>query len=242
MGWDNFVVAADNHGDMQDLEAVGKFQNFLGLWKPSIRVHAGDNFDLRAIRRGAGEEEKREAMKADFDAGTEFVKMMRPTHFLRGNHDERLWDLAKAKRGFTSDYAEERISEFEKLLRKLRCKMLPYDKRAGVLEIGKLRVIHGYAHGVNAARRSAQAYGSVLLGHAHSIQSSSIEGLDNRVGRIIGCLCRLNMEYSRATMASLVHRHGFAYGVIHSKTGLYQVWQAESINGKWLLPSDIKEI
>lgn len=240
--WDKFVVFSDNHGDMVHPGAKRVVKSFLKSWQPSIRIHAGDNWDFRPLRRKASDEERRELMRSDFDAGMDFLKLMQPTHFLRGNHDERLWDLAKDHNGILSEYAGTLVEEASVLLKSMKTKMLPYDKRAGVLEIGKLKVIHGYAHGVNAARRSALAYGSVLMGHAHSIQSSSIEGLENRVGRIIGCLCVLDMEYSRATMASLVHRHGFAYGVIDRKTGEYHVSQAESINGTWIVPTDMKEI
>lgn len=240
--WDKFAIGSDNHGDMQDAGAVKAFLSFVEQWKPAIRIHAGDNWDFRPLRRKASEEEKREAMRHDFDSGTSFIERYRPTHLTRGNHDERLWDLAKENRGIMSEHAASLITESQKLLKSLGTRVLPYDKRLGVLQIGKLRVIHGYAHGVMAARRSALAYGSVLMGHVHSIQQSSVEGLDNRVGRVIGCLCRLDMEYSRATMASLVHRHGFAYGVINRKTGAYHVWQAESINGVWIIPTDLVEI
>jgi hypothetical protein len=181
-------------------------------------------------------------MRHDFDAGMKFFKLLQPTHFLRGNHDERLWDLMKSNQGILSEYAGSLVREADTLLRSMGTRMLPYDKRHGVLEIGKLRGIHGYCSGINAARRSALAYGSVISGHNHGIQVASIEGLDNRVGRIVGCLCVLNMEYSRATMASLVHRHGFAYGVIHKRSGLYHIWQAEEIEGSWIFPSDIQEI
>lgn len=240
--WDRFIFASDNHGDMADASAITACTSFINDWRPTIRVHGGDCFDFRPLRRKASEEEKQELMRADFDSGMEFMNMLKPNYFLRGNHDERLWDLAKANKGILSEYAGSLIGEITKTLKKHHTVMLPYDKRDGVLEIGKLRCIHGYAHGVNAARRSALAYGSVLMGHAHSIQSSSIEGLDNRVGRIVGCLCRLDMEYSRATMASLVHRHGFAYGVISRSTGAYFVFQAEEINKVWMIPSDIKAL
>ena len=242
MGWDRFLFCSDNHGDMIDLSADKALTKFLAIWKPKIRIHGGDNFDFRPLRRAASEEEKRELMRSDFEAGMKFIEKLKPTHFTRGNHDERLWDLRNEQKGIISEYAGSLITEIEDSLIDLNCKMLPYDKRAGVLQIGKLRTIHGYCCGVNAARRSALAYGSVLMGHVHSIQSASIEGVDNRVGRVCGCLCNLDMEYSRAVMASLVHRHGFAYGVIHSKTGEYQVWQAEEIGGKWILPSDIVQI
>jgi predicted phosphodiesterase len=238
--WKPFTIVGDNHGDQQDDNAVAAFQKFNKDWKPKIRIHLGDVFDFRPIRLKATELEKAEFMRKDFDAGLEFLNQFAPTHFLRGNHDERLWDLSRANRGLLSEYATSLIDEVVAHLNLHKTHMLPYDKREGVLQLGKLKVIHGYTHGINAARRSAATYGSVFMGHIHSAQSASIEGLDYRVGRSIACLCKLNMPYSRATMASLVHSHGWAYGVFNEKTGEYAAWQAESINGLWVYPTNIK--
>jgi predicted phosphodiesterase len=240
--WDKFVFMTDNHGDQQDPGVIKTATKFLDLWKPTVRIHGGDNWDLRPLRRGAGEEEKRESMTADFDAGAKWLNTLKPTHFLRGNHDERLWDLAAENRGPLSDHAKALITRAEKIFKDHKTRVLPYDKREGVLSIGKLRAIHGYAAGVTAARRQALAYGTVLAGHTHGIQSASIEGIDNRIAHIVGCMCLLNMPYSRATLASLVHRHGWRYGVIHRKSGVFFSWQAEQINGIWVFPTDIKEI
>lgn len=233
------MMVGDIHGDMQDASAVQAMFEFRDIWNPEIRIHVGDNWDFRPLRIKASEDEKREKMEQDFDAGMEFLVNYQPTHFLRGNHDERLWDLASANRGILSEYAVSLTETIEKCLRTIKCPMLPYDKRDGVLEIGKLRAIHGYACGVNAARRSALAYGTVYLGHVHTDQEATVEGIDRRIGRSIGCLCKLNMPYSRATMASLSHSHGFAYGVINKKTGEFAGWQARNINGIWVMPQDI---
>jgi len=239
MIWERFIFASDNHGDHGDRHAIDILIRYCDLWKPSIRIHGGDNFDFRPLRRKASEEERRELIRADFDAGMQFLDRFKPTHFLRGNHDERLYDLSITNNGIRSEYATSLIDELEGVLASLKTKTLPYDKRLGVLELGKLRAIHGYCHGVTAARKNALTYGSVISGHTHGIQVASVEGIDNRVGRVVGCLCDLDMEYSRATMASLVHRHGFMSGVVNKKTGEYHVWQAEEINGTWILPSDI---
>lgn len=239
MAWKRFVYASDIHGDKQDAKANKVLFSFLKTWKPEIRVCGGDLWDFRPLRRGADADERRESMRTDFEAGKQWLEKFQATHFLRGNHDERLWDLAERGDGVLSDYAVSGLGEVAGLMKSLKCRMLPYDRRFGVLRIGKLKMIHGFAFGVNAARRQAQTYGSVLMGHAHGIQHVSIEGLENRVGRMCGCLCDLDMEFERARIASLVHRHGFAYGVVHETTGLYHVWQAEDINGTWVLPSDI---
>lgn len=236
--WKRFIVAFDTHGDQIDLEARKTFFKFVEDWKPDIRIGGGDHFDNRPIRRAATDDEKRESMAADFRSGYDFLEEYQPNNIVWGNHDLRLTDIAKAGRGPISDYAKEKVEQIDKLTRKLRCRCLPYDKRDGILQIGSLKIGHGFAHGLTAARRMAQAYGSILFGHIHAIHSASIEGLESRVGRACGCLCKLNPEYSRASLGTLVWRHGFPYGVVNIKTGIYFVYQAESIEGTWYLPSD----
>lgn len=239
MCFKKFIAVFDNHGDNIDRSAAEKFFEFKEEhWKPHIVIHGGDNFDFRAIRKKASEEERRDSMIEDFDAGMSFLKRLKPTYFLRGNHDERLWDLAKEDRGVISDFAFKGTQEIQGELEKMGCHMLPYDKKRGVLRLGHLKIIHGYICGIAAARRTAQIYGSVLMGHGHAIQCASIEGLEQRTGMMCGCLCDLNMEYTRASVGSMSWSHGFCYGVINEKTGNYFVNQARKVDGKWVLPSN----
>jgi hypothetical protein len=235
-----FVVGFDIHGDKQDVAANKAFFKFVKLWRPEIRVCGGDLYDFRPLRKKADAEERRDSLQADFEAGTQWLEELKPQYFLLGNHDVRLWDLAVTSNGPAADYANQGIKEIEKLTAKLKCKILPYDRKEGVLQLGHLKMIHGFTSGVGAARKTAQVYGSVLMGHGHGIQHVAIEGVENRVGRMCGCLCQLDMDYVRASMGSLLWRHGWAYGVVNEVTGDYQVWQAEEINGNWILPTGLE--
>lgn len=237
-----FVVCGDLHGDMQDKETVQALDRFCDSYKPQIKVFAGDLWDFRALRTKASEDEKRDSMKIDFEAGLEWLHKFKPQHFLKGNHDERLWLAADKKKGPISDYAQTLIDLVESDAKKMKCQILPYDKRHGVLRLGNLKVIHGYAHGVNAARRQAQTYGSVLCFHGHSIQHATIEKIDDCVGRMGGCLCSIDMPYVTAALNALLWRNGWIYGVLSEKTGNYQVFQAERIDGVWLVANGIEKL
>lgn len=234
-----FAVITDTHGNEQDDKAVAAMFDFMAAWKPEIRIHSGDAFDLKALRKGADEKDRHSPISDDIKAGCDLLKRYRPTHFLRGNHDERLWDLL--------DSDDKKLAEFGgSLIGKIKdaigdAKMLPYDKRAGVLKIGHLKVIHGFHAGPQAARAAAQIYGSVLMGHIHSIDQFSIPGLERRIGRSIGCLCKLDMGYNRAHAATLRQQHGWAYGFIFPN-GDYQVFQAENVGGAWHLPTEFRRI
>jgi hypothetical protein len=239
--WNKFIVASDLHGDKQDPSAVRVLAGFIAAFQPDIRVFAGDLWDFRSIRKGAGEEERRESMSEDFDAGMAWLEQFRPQHFLLGNHDQRLYDLAENDNGVVSDYAAKGVLDIEAACRKQKTKILPYHKRNGILKLGNLKILHGFHCGIYASRQTALVYGSALFGHTHVIDQHAVGGLDRRVARNIGCLCALDMGYNSRNPNTLRQAHGFAYGVLNERTGDFHVWQAEGIEGKWVLPSDIVE-
>src|SRR6476469_5531291 len=108
-----WCAAFDNHGNEADKSAVKAFFEFNKWFKPEIRVHGGDCFNFAALRKGASDEEKREGIRQDVDAGIDFIKQFEPTHFLRGNHDERLWDASKSDDGKLADFGNYLITDIE---------------------------------------------------------------------------------------------------------------------------------
>ena len=237
--WQNFIIVGDNHGDLEERSVTSAMFKFMKDWQPKHRIHLGDCFDARPLRSGVNPDEAKEGVAADFATGAEFLLKFRPTAFLRGNHDERLWEQSR-RSGMLGEYAQDLTDTVEDYLKKTRCPMLPYDKRLGVYKLGLLNVIHGYSHGMNAVRTAAQTYGAVVQGHIHSTQTAVIPALDYRVGRSIACLCDLDPNYTLRTIGYLNHSHGFGYGITNRKTGEYQFWQAEVINGMLILPSEVK--
>ena len=71
-----FVAVGDNHGDMVDEESFLAVQQFIKDYKPSVRVHLGDCFDFRSLRRGVGNDaESAESLKEDLECGIEFLNI-----------------------------------------------------------------------------------------------------------------------------------------------------------------------
>lgn len=240
--WVPFQVGFDIHGDMQDIAANKAFFDFAEVWKPKHRICGGDLWDFRCLRGKASEDERRESLAVDYQKGVEWLTKFQPQTFLRGNHCERLWLLAEKGVGIAADYAVKATQDVDKVLKKLKCTMLPYHNRLGVYDLGSLRVMHGFGSGIYTVRRMTQAYGSLIMGHLHTVDIVTVEGDHRRVGRICGALCRLDMEYAVRQVASLRWAHGWAYGVVNERTGSYQVWVAENIDGKWILPTGVREI
>ena len=241
-----FVVASDSHGDQIDVTTETALLSFIADFKPQIRIHAGDVFDFRNLRRGASDDEKAHSLEDDWRMGSDFMRRFfdggKENHFLRGNHDERLWNFAHSATGLLRDYAHDGIARVEKLVAKSRARMLPYDSRLGVLKLGALKVIHGYAAGIGAARKHAIVYRNVLFGHTHNCDvagAESDEGVSEARG--IGACCRLDMPYNAHQTGKLRHQNAFCYGLLF-EDGTYQLNQAKKIDGRFYVASDFRAL
>jgi predicted phosphodiesterase len=238
-----FIVVSDNHGDMADAASVGALWSFMRDWKPEIRAHAGDAYDFRNLRRGASDEEKAASLADDWEAGNDFLRRFfdggTSNHFLRGNHDERLYEFRNSCSGMLRDYASDGIKQMEAVVKKCRAKMLPYDSDLGVLKLGKLSVLHGFHAGVSACRTHAAIYGSCLHGHIHSIEVASVASREPVEARSIGCMCVRDMDYVNKKTGKLKWAQGWAYGLLYPD-GNYMLFQTRNIGGQFYGASEIK--
>lgn len=239
-----FVAVSCNHGDMIDPETEAALFAFMGDFRPPVRIHLGDCFDFRALRKGASEDEKQQSVSDDVACGKDFISRYfsggTENHFLRGNHDERLWRLLYDVRGTVVDYAKGLIKEISVELNKRKAHVLPYDSRKGVLKLGHLKCIHGYAAGIGATAKHARSYGCVIHGHTHTIEVAAVDSDEGpREARAIGALCQLDMPYNAHHLGKLRHSNGFAYGYLFPN-GDYQIFQARKIEGKIYAASDVK--
>jgi predicted phosphodiesterase len=242
MSFKRFVAVGDNHGDLIHRKDAEAFLSFVDSFKPQYRIHLGDNFDFRNLRRGADPREEGDDMAPDLNAGFDFIDKYRPTHFLCGNHDYRLWRATEDARGLVRQYARDGVAEIKSRLGK-SCEFRPYHFRAGVLTIGDLNFLHGYHCGENATMQHARIYGRCIFGHLHRNDSARARRLDVAEAVCVGGLGdHESMTYADQRTATLAWGRGWAYGVINDRTGQSAVWTAKKIGEKWLLPESIKEV
>lgn len=226
-----------------DQESERAFFSFLKDFKPEIRVHAGDNFDFRNLRRGASDDEKASSLQDDWEAGEAFLSHLmeggKENYYLLGNHSSRLWDFAASSTGLLRDYANGGIKRVKQLCKKNRVKLFPYDSALGVLQLGHLKVLHGYHAGSSAATQHARVYGNCIFGHVHTQESSPVSALEPAEARSIGCMCIRDMNYINAKTGKLRWAQGWAYGYLF-EDGTYQLFLTRKINGRFYVASEIK--
>lgn len=240
-----FVVASDNHGDMFDPIAVNALFSFLADFKPQIRVHAGDNWDFRNLRKGASEEEKASSLEDDWSAGCDFFRKFfkggEENHFLCGNHDDRIWQFNRSATGLLRDYAADGIKRIEALCRECRVSKLPYDSALGVLKLGHLSIIHGYHAGASAARQHANIYRNCLFGHVHTDESCPVASLEPAEARSIPCLCIRDMDYINSKTGKLRWAQGWVAGILF-EDGTYHIQRIRGINGRFTYATNFKTV
>lgn len=231
-----WVWAFDSHGDMVDPDTLKEFRMFVKSFKPDFRGHGGDFVDLRAWRGGASAEDRADSMRDDVEAGRELLGWFNPQVVILGNHDHRMVKVMErhpdpAHRVAASMCWDAMLDAFD------NAKVVPYGKRE-FHQHGNYKVIHGYASGVYAARKHAQAYGNCLAGHVHAFTEFTEPDLYRSVSVTSGALCRTDMEYNAGQLGTLRQENGWLYGF--EVNGELAVFKARKVGGVWLYPTEMR--
>lgn len=228
-----FLAVFDSHGDQIDPATRAVILRFKAAFKPDLIIHGGDAIDLRALRRGASEEERREDMDADLNAACSFFSDLKPHVWTMGNHDHRLT--------LAMQHADARISrpakkDWATLKAKLRSdiKIIPYGKRH-YFRYADTNFLHGVYGGASAAVNTAKAYGKSVAGHCHRVDVASVPRIDNAACYLSGAACYLDADYNNAHPGTLAQSAGFVFGFkLH---GTLSIYQARREKNTWLLPT-----
>lgn len=239
MSLKRFVACADSHGDIIDKEAAERFLEFVGDFKPHYRIHLGDVWDFRALRKGASQEEKADGIKIDFAMGLAFLDDYQPDYLTLGNHDKRVWEKAETVadgilREACAGVAERAEEEF----RKRRINFTRYRVHDYLrLPEGGPKLIHGFRSTMYPAKAHFENWGDCIHGHVHKPDAYTARHVDGGRSFSVGCLGDIAaMSYADATPAKLAWRNGWLHGYINTKTGHWNAWLTTKENGTWWTP------
>jgi predicted phosphodiesterase len=214
-----FVVVSDSHGEHENGAVSDVLHQFIGNFKPEIRVHLGDAFDFAWLRTKASVEEQRDDIHDDLVMGCAFMRRYKPTHVVWGNHDYRLFRHMTSSNGPMAHLCgviHDRVMD----ALPPGCVQVPYGKR-GVLDLGPLRMVHGVNHGVGALRQTLNFYGgagrTVVMGHVHRVETVSHAHVDGGEGHVCPSICHVDLEYNIGSPATLAQRNGWMYGTVGDK-------------------------
>lgn len=207
------IALGDTHGDMLDKRAWARAMEFIRDFKPDIRIHLGDAFDLRWLRRAADRDEKEQRIDEDMDAGIALLAEYKPHYWIWGNHEDRLERTLHCSVGHLRELAG-RIHQ-DMLAAAGDAKIFTYSRtNKGILRLAKWKFIHACARGINATRDLAMRYGDVIHGHTHRLERITAPTWPPSTGIAAGTLAKLEMDYDKANLGANAHVHGLVYGEI----------------------------
>lgn len=247
--WERFVAFSDSHGKHYHHATIEMLLRFTDDWAPHHLLGLGDFWDFGAMRDGATIEEKSENMRPDWEKGCDILHRFysgrnAKKYAVLGNHCHRPFKWLDKGDGVYREFAAHKVAMITEMFKQMKVEWHPYHKRS-FIQVGKLIGVHGFGGGgVNAAKSHAQWYATapgsvVLFGHTHRVALHSESNIAAPQCYNIGCCCELDLGYNDLQPGTLAQRHGFAYGAAHAQTGAAVVWQAQEVEGDWILPSDV---
>ena len=233
-----------SHGSLADPDAIEAVLRFEAAYKPERKFHLGDTGDYAAFRQGApGTRDEAERLGPDIEAGCNLLERYRPTDVLLGNHDWRIFDLARSHNAILAYAASQARNELLETCRKVGARLIDhYDINRSWIELGDTKFLHGFGlGGENAIRDHAEHFGRCVIAHMHRAESAGARRSDHAIAYCVGTLANIPMmEYAKTRRSTARWSHGFAFGEYsdtHCHIELSRCEQGQAKN--WRLPSEI---
>lgn len=213
-----FWIGFDRHCPYHDPRIDKIALAFLADFKPEIRVAGGDWQTVDQVSNFNNESTV--PLKKEFGMNREAIQKFGITHYLEGNHEERLRRV-----GMKVDPRLRSLMDLNESLGldDSGIPLIPYHPRSGVLRFGHLKILHGFYATEYMAKKTASIYGTCVFGHTHRFQTfQSKEAFESHCGFGIGLMGKIDQPYTddRAPMG---WTNGFCFGYIH-KNGYFDLY------------------
>lgn len=211
---------------------------FRDKWKPQSVVHLGDFLDTAAFRAGAkGTSDESRAINPDFNAGLDFIKKLRPTVVLNGNHEARLWRLAEHHNAIVKECAGGLIERIRTRMALSKAHYVEDWSIRSFVTLGNYKLMHGYMYGENACRDHAEAHGNIIFAHTHRAGMAKGRRDDSPTGYCVGTLSNIpNMDYASARRSTLSWAGGFVWGEYCEERAVFWLHEQPQNQTEWRLP------
>jgi len=213
-----FWIGFDRHTPYHDSKIDKIALAFLDDFKPQIRIAGGDWQTVDQVSHFDNESEI--DLADEFAMNREAIEKFKITHYLEGNHEERLrrvgMKLDKRLRSLVD-------LDYNLGLTERGIPLIPYHPRKGILKFGYLKILHGFYATEYVAKKTASIYGTCVFGHTHRFQTfQSKEAFESHCGFAIGLMGAIDQPYTDAR-APMGWTNGFCFGYIH-KNGYFDLF------------------
>jgi len=236
--WKKILAVGCSHGLHASPKALEAVLSFRRSYRPDACLHLGDFCDTSAFRSGLSNLEEPQPIQPDVGGGLDFLEKLRPTVVLAGNHEARLWRLAKSPNAIVSHCATSVIAEMLDTCKKLKAEFIEYTGIHQGKMIGGFRYMHGVFYSENAVRDHAEAFGPVVHAHTHRAGVAKGRRSDNPTGYCVGTLTgRGAMEYSSGRRSTLSWSSGFVWGEYSGDQSVLWLHEQPHNLDEWRLPT-----
>lgn len=246
------LLYPDIHYPKHNKEAIAAVFQFTKWFKPHTVVIMGDGLEMDAINqwkmsRGDHKHFENKRLKKEYDGFDENIltplEKITPKGceriYMGGNHE--VWaDM------FVNKFPTLKGSIEPHLCLKLKergWRWIPYlvsdngvGVKQGMVEFGKLLVVHGqYSNKYHAAKVADMYSKSVVYAHTHDkqfyIKVFSDNSTSYHTAQSIGCLCNVNPEFMRGRANRWIH----AFGILYVQDdGSYNLYTPIIVRGKFV--------
>jgi len=237
--WRKVMAVGCSHGVLADPAAIKAVLSFRDRFNPEILVHLGDALDMssfmsKCVSNGSGD-----PIEPDIDGGMGFLKELRPTVLLHGNHEYRLDRELQSKNEIVSFAAATILSSMESSCNQMGCRIVPYTGNTQKYVVGNIRFMHGTFYNDPATRDHAEAFapwkGTLVHAHTHRAGMATGRREDSPVGFCVGTLTRRGaMEYANTKKSTLSWSQAFVWGFVSNTSS--QLFLCQKQAGEWVLP------
>lgn len=236
--WKKWFAVGCSHGHLINDSAADAALRFKKAYDPDTTMHLGDFLDLAALRGGGqvSGADSAESISEDFNAGVNFLRELDPDHVTLGNHEARLYQLAKSPNAIVSHCANGVIGQINDVAKEVGAKLYPYDITKGWVTLGNHKFGHGYMFGEQAIRDHAESIGNCVIAHLHRVGEAPARNVVPATAYCLGCLADIErMHYARQRRATLAWNNGFAWGEYCADQTTVNLVRALP-DGTWRLP------
>lgn len=212
--WKRFLAVGCSHGTLADPTALDAVLRMRDAWKPDTIIHLGDFLDTTAFRSGArGTADERASVSEDLKAGLEFLKSYEPNLLFIGNHEYRLYEALNSLDAKHAFAAKATIQAIRKAIGRT-CRFIEtYDITKSVVNLGDLKLLHGFMYGERALQEHGEQFGKCLIAHLHYVHTFPIKRFNSPVASCLGYLGDpAKFTYANKNRAKSRWSNGFAWG------------------------------
>lgn len=232
---------SDLHDEYAHQPTLDRLYEYIDAVNPELRIDLGDVFDFPGLRKGCSKRDEFKGWKQPIEVGKRHIERARLTHYIRGNHCQRVYEALESMSGLERYGAMKAIEDIEDVFKKIGTHTTRWginSQHSGLLRIGQQGFCHGYGSGDSVWKDMAAAYcQNIMFGHIHAFGNYTSKNIYRHRSRSCASLAdNRKMKYQLGQKGALCHESGFIICVYDKQHGVFHFFDCYWSNGVFIIP------